>query len=108
VSCHSDIFASSDILLCSLGGAIAIALAYGLEIQKNDDRYLEIAEKALVGLTASGAPGAFLVDSIPLLKYMPSWMPGADFKRKAKEWKASATDMMNIPFEAAEKAIVRT
>ena len=48
------------------------------------------------------------MDSIPLLKYVPSWMPGAGFKRKAKEWKALATEMMDSPFEAAQKAIVRT
>jgi len=92
---------------CSLAGATALALAYGLQIQKNDDPYIQIAEKALTGIAASGAPGAFLVDSIPLLKYIPSWVPGAAFKRKAKEWKSYAADMMNVPFEAAEKAIVR-
>jgi hypothetical protein len=84
-----------------------LALAYGLQIQKNDDPYIQIAEKALIGIAASGAPGAFLVDSITLLKYIPSWMPGAAFKRKANEWKSYASDMMNVPFEAAEVAIVR-
>jgi len=58
------------------------------------------------GLSASGKPGAFLVDSIPLLKYVPSWMPGAGFKRKAKEWNSWATDMREIPFKAAQSAIV--
>ena len=55
---------------------------------------------------AAVAPGAFLVDSIPLLKYVPSWMPGAGFKRKAEEWNSWAKNMMEIPFMAAQSAIV--
>jgi len=92
--------------VCSFVGAITITLAYGLEIQENNDANLEIAEKAMVGLMAAVAPGAFLVDSIPLLKYVPSWMPGAGFKRKAEEWNSWAKNMMEIPFMAAQSAIV--
>lgn len=105
---NSQFFTLPDILLDSLAGATTLALAYGLEIQQTDDRYLQIAERAVIGLAETFVPGRFLVDSIPLLKYVPSWMPGAGFKRKAKEWKALATEMMDSPFEAAQKAIVRT
>lgn len=55
---------------------------------------------------ASGSPGAFLVDSIPLLKYVPGWMPGAGFKHKAKEWNSLTKQMMETPFTAAQSAIV--
>jgi len=55
---------------------------------------------------ASAAPGAFLVDAIPLLKHVPNWMPGAGFKRKAKEWNSWTKDMMEAPFLAAQRAIV--
>ncbi|CAD6574729.1 MAG: hypothetical protein CYPHOPRED_005487 [Cyphobasidiales sp. Tagirdzhanova-0007] len=32
-------------------------------------------------------PGAYLVDLFPALRFVPSWFPGADFKRKAKAWR---------------------
>lgn len=32
-------------------------------------------------------PGTFLVDAFPSLKHVPDWMPGAGFKRIAKEWR---------------------
>ncbi|KAF9531309.1 cytochrome P450 [Crepidotus variabilis] len=90
-----------------LAGASTLAITYGIEIKDEDDPYLAVAEKALVGLAASAAPGMFLVDSIPILKYVPAWMPGAGFQIKASSWRAAATDMVNIPFAATQKAVVR-
>lgn len=33
------------------------------------------------------ATGAWLVDLFPLLRYLPDWVPGTEFKRTAKLWK---------------------
>lgn len=33
------------------------------------------------------------------VKYIPSWFPGADFKRKAKLWRQESEDMLNLPFQ---------
>jgi len=89
-----------------MAGAITIEIAYGVEIQSENDPYLEIAEQALVGLAAAAAPGAFLVDSIPILKYVPEWMPGAGWKRKAKEWCGWTMKLLEVPFAAAQREIV--
>lgn len=86
-------------------GAITITIAYGLDLKPANDPYIEIAEQALIGLGAGAVPGAFLVDSIPILKYVPSWFPGAGFKRKAAFWRKWATMLVEIPFEAAQKEI---
>lgn len=87
-------------------GAITISIAYGLDIKPLDDPYIEIAEQALQGLAAGAAPGAWLVDSIPILKYVPPWFPGASFKRKAEVWRSWATKLVEVPFFDAQKAIV--
>ena len=55
----------------------------------------------------AAVPGAFLVDALPILKYVPSWFPGAGFQRKAREWKQLTRDMYCAPFQAAQDAIVR-
>ena len=52
-------------------------------------------------------PGTFLVDVIPALKYVPEWLPGARFKRMAKEWRCLALAMRDIPYENAKQEIVR-
>ncbi|EEB96705.1 hypothetical protein MPER_04116, partial [Moniliophthora perniciosa FA553] len=47
----------------------------------------------------------FVVDSLPWLKYIPDWFPGAGFKRKAKEWRKLYDNMANIPFEVTKNGM---
>ena len=51
-------------------------------------------------------PGAFLVDIIPILKYLPKWFPGAKFQSKAAEMRKHAEIMRNTTFEATEELMV--
>jgi len=89
-----------------MAGETIMSVAYGIEVQPKDDIYIETAEKGVRSLFVAAVPGTFLVDSIPLLKYVPAWMPGADFQRKACEWRKSAQDMVELPYQAAKKSIV--
>ncbi|KAF5364723.1 hypothetical protein D9757_012497 [Collybiopsis confluens] len=82
-----------------------IGIAYGVDVQEDNDPYVEAAERALESLGLGIAPGAFLVESIPALKYVPNWFPGAGFKRKAKKWARYSTLMRELPFAAAKKQI---
>lgn len=40
------------------------------------------------------------------VKHVPSWFPGATFKRQAVEWKKATDAMVERPFEAVTKAMV--
>lgn len=88
-------------------GAITISIAYGIPVQPDNDPYIEIAEEALKGIAAAASPGTFLVESFPFLKYVPSFLPGAGFKRKAKVWRQWTQKMVNAPFVASQRLIVR-
>ncbi|KAJ3533643.1 hypothetical protein NMY22_g7252 [Coprinellus aureogranulatus] len=85
-------------------GALSIDIAYDLDIKLVNDPYVELADKAIQAVAAAAAPGAFLVDSFPLLKHVPSCFPGAGFKRKAEKWRIAAAAMVEVPFHDAEKA----
>ncbi|KAJ7169194.1 cytochrome P450 [Mycena crocata] len=82
---------------------IIMAITYGIDVLPVNDPYVELAFNAVHALSEAGVPGKYLVDSIPLLKYVPSWMPGAKFKRDAKEWKKLALDMRNVPFAETKR-----
>ncbi|KAJ3533646.1 hypothetical protein NMY22_g7251 [Coprinellus aureogranulatus] len=86
-------------------GAITIEIAYGLKVKPSNDPYIESADKAVRAISTAAAPGAFLVDSLPLLRYVPGWFPGAGFKCKALEWRESLRVMVEVPFYDAERAI---
>ncbi|KAH8897936.1 cytochrome protein [Thozetella sp. PMI_491] len=71
----------------SEAGAIILKITYGYNIEPHGaDPLVDIADEALAQFSASTVPGAWLVDTIPLLKYMPDWLPGAGFKKTARLW----------------------
>ncbi|KAF9016760.1 cytochrome P450 [Hymenopellis radicata] len=88
-----------------LAGATILGIAYGLDVLPKNDPYIQVAEAGLQSLAQAAAPGAFLVDALPILKYVPEWFPGAGFKRKAKVWRGYAMTMRNMPWAAAKQRI---
>ncbi|KAG5221036.1 cytochrome P450 [Salix suchowensis] len=55
-------------------------VAYGIQIAENNDPYIEIAESAISSLGLASVPGTLPADLFPILKYIPSWLPGAGYK----------------------------
>ncbi|KAF8960727.1 cytochrome P450 [Flammula alnicola] len=83
--------------------ATIMSIAYGIRVKDSDDPYISNAEEALYGLAEAGIPGTFLVDFIPLLKYVPEWFPGATFKRKAARWRRVNNDVAEKPFKYVQE-----
>jgi hypothetical protein len=48
----------------------------------------------------------FLVNVFPWLEYVPSWFPGAGWKRKAMAWNKVGEDLINVPFEWTKQQMV--
>jgi len=80
-------------------------VTYGIGVHSSDDPYIHIAKDAMHGMSVASVPGAFLVDTIPALKYVPEWVPGAGFQRKAREWRKVTRDLMEVPFAEAKRKI---
>ncbi|RXW12792.1 hypothetical protein EST38_g13061 [Candolleomyces aberdarensis] len=82
-------------------GGLSLSVAYGIEMQPKDDPYVRMSERAMSGLVLAGTPGRWLVDVLPLLKYVPTWFPGAEWKRQAAVWRSWQDDMRTKPFNVA-------
>ncbi|KAJ6553092.1 cytochrome P450 [Mycena capillaripes] len=91
-----------------MAGKIIISVAYGIQVTDHDDPYVALAEEAVEGLTTALVPGRFLVDALPILKYVPAWFPGAGFKRKAALWGKLATRMMEEPYAEVKHQMARS
>jgi len=87
-------------------GAVIVRIAYGIDVQAEDDPYIHIAEEAIQAASATSTPGKYLVDTLPILKYVPSWMPGAGFKREAAHYRKWTDALLNVPYEAVQKQII--
>jgi len=83
-------------------------MAYGFTVKKEHDPHIEIAELAMSGYNQAIVANNFLVNIIPVLRYVPSFLPGAGFKRKANEWRGYQKQLRNAPFERALRDVVST
>ena len=83
-------------------------ISYGITTLDSNDPYISIAEEVSGGIAEAGVPGAFLVDLIPILKYVPSWFPGAGFKKKAKRWRACFANIIEKPYQRVMDDLART
>ena len=82
-------------------------IGYGISVKESDDPYISMAEIAFTGASEAAVPGAFLVDLIPVLKYVPSWFPGAGFQRKAKRVREVTNIMVEKPFRLVQEQLVQ-
>ncbi|KAK0475230.1 cytochrome P450 [Armillaria novae-zelandiae] len=88
-----------------MAARIIMSITYGIDTLPEGDPFVTAAEDALHTVAMAAIPGTFLVDSLPFLKYVPAWFPGAGFQRKASEWKVLARRMVDMPYEAAIRLI---
>ncbi|KAE9393527.1 cytochrome P450-like protein, partial [Gymnopus androsaceus JB14] len=47
-----------------------------------------------------------MVDCIPALRHVPDWMPGADFKRNAKQWAGTLVELVELPHNFCKQQII--
>ncbi|KAI0634619.1 cytochrome P450 [Trametes polyzona] len=82
-----------------LGFASSILrIAYGIELGGMEDEYVSIAEAAMAVFNKAFVPGKYTVESLPFLRFLPSWFPGATFKREAREWKPRVHRLRDTPW----------
>ncbi|KAF7374573.1 O-methylsterigmatocystin oxidoreductase [Mycena sanguinolenta] len=84
--------------LKTLAAAIIMATVYGYEVQPTNDHFVGLAEDAIKRLSDSVFPGAVAVNTFPILRHLPSWMPGAGFQRFAAECRQLVKEMREAPF----------
>ncbi|CEL57076.1 O-methylsterigmatocystin oxidoreductase OS=Aspergillus flavus (strain ATCC 200026 / FGSC A1120 / NRRL 3357 / JCM 12722 / SRRC 167) GN=ordA PE=2 SV=1 [Rhizoctonia solani AG-1 IB] len=80
-------------------GAVVLQSAYGYEATKAGDPMVEIARVGMKAFSDASIPADFIVNVFPWLEYIPSWFPGAGWKRKAMAWNKAQEDLINVPFE---------
>jgi hypothetical protein len=63
-----------------------LAIAYGIRVTEDNDPYIILVEKISRFFADCGPPGATLVDLVPLLRRLPSWVkifPSLNFARES-------------------------
>lgn len=114
-------------LKTSYFAASILDIVYGIKVdRKTNQEYVKCVEKVMDAASLAGIPGAFLVDMLPIcmqfpryfalarqsdqtstVKYVPSWVPGANFKIFANRYNLMMPRLVNDPITFVKHAIVR-
>ncbi|KAI0770765.1 cytochrome P450 [Irpex lacteus] len=90
-------------LIRQLLAAIILDIVYGIEINDMKDEYVKTLVEALEILGESKKPGKYWVDFIPLLQYVPAWVPGAASAKFAAHSRPVVEKMLHKPFDDVKK-----
>lgn len=88
-------------------GGLSVSLTYGLPVQRRRDHLVLDAEHMFNQIALAAAPGRYLVNIIPSLRYIPEWMPGAEFQRVGREVRENFHQVMEESYQATLKEVVR-
>ncbi|KIP03405.1 hypothetical protein PHLGIDRAFT_121631 [Phlebiopsis gigantea 11061_1 CR5-6] len=84
-------------------GRISMKIAYGYHGVEADEELFDLAVEANRCFDETAVFGVWMVDLFPALKHIPSWFPGAEFKRYAARAHAVVTNVVNKPFDAVKE-----
>lgn len=90
----------------SVGASTVLSAIYAwAPIQSKDDPIVARINASIHRMVCAAAPGAHLVEIIPIMKHLPSWM--AKWKREGLEWHRKDSIMFSDFMEGVRKTVVR-
>ena len=110
--------------ICSFAGGIVHELTYGYNTSDPDGLALvKLVDDAMEGFAEATKPSAFLLDAFPFctiysypfhteldiysaVRAVPSWLPGAGWKRKAMMYRDCVEETLRVPFELVKRQMV--
>lgn len=84
-----------------------MTMTYGLPVQRTHDPLIEKAEKCFAAAMTAAAPGTYLINVLPVLKYLPGWLPGVTFKEVGAKTREQLLQMIEEPYHNTLKNIVK-
>jgi hypothetical protein len=82
-------------------------MIYGLPMQRINDPFVRSVSGTITKFAKAVSSGKYLVNIIPILKYIPKWIPGATFKLDAEELRLEMDHLADVPFGKVLQIIVR-
>ncbi|KZT01116.1 cytochrome P450 [Laetiporus sulphureus 93-53] len=86
-------------------GAVILKVAYGWTVAENNDYFVSLMEESFKLHALVVKPGRWLVDTYPILRFVPAWFPFADFKRQGAKFREEFSRIDTIPHNWAKQQI---
>ena len=87
--------------------ASIMRITYGINVKEEGDEYIAMLETAMEDFVDAMSPGKYLVEFLPFLKYVPTWVPGAHVQRLFVKWREDNARAVDTPYDYAVAHQVR-
>ena len=94
--------------LIRLSMSIPMSIMYGHDLESLDDPFIVTAEEMMTMGLKLIQPGYTLINILPFLRHIPSWIPGAISQRMVKEVHKMSDVLEFSPLETMRKQLVST
>ena len=80
-------------------------IIYGFDVEQSGDPYIAQMEEVLKSLVAF-TPGQSMVESLPILRFVPRWVPGAGFQKKFAAARRTANGIKEDLYSRTKEGMV--
>ncbi|KAG1854622.1 cytochrome P450 [Suillus subluteus] len=87
-------------------GRIVLSMTYGVPVKSPESmNFIEELEIMMDTIGKGMMPGAYLVDTLPWLRYIPSWVPFNNIHAIATEGRTRLLRVVGLPFEYVKQQV---
>ncbi|KAF8174079.1 cytochrome P450 [Pholiota molesta] len=79
-------------------GAIVLSVTYGYDVAPKNDHLVTLLESTRPAFSLGTSP-RWMINTFPILRYIPRWLPGTGFKNYASSVKKVVTEQREAPFK---------
>ncbi|THU91607.1 cytochrome P450, partial [Dendrothele bispora CBS 962.96] len=88
-------------------GDFILSSSYGITPQSAEEPYIKRSNNLVILVSESNQRDKYIADVFPWLKYLPSWFPGATFKRTALGARQHFADARELPFQHVQDQMAK-
>lgn len=88
-------------------GDFILSSAYGITPKSVDEPYIVRSNKLVILVSETNQRDSYIVDVFPFLRWIPSWLPGAGFKRTAIKSRRDFEDSRMLPFQYVQEQMAK-
>ncbi|KAI0042142.1 cytochrome P450 [Auriscalpium vulgare] len=90
-----------------LAGGSIMAIAYGQNVQNEDDELLQSARAALNSAAVALMPGGLLINDLPFLRHIPAWVPYLSYRPIARDAYKAGQISLYRPWNTVKDELVK-
>ncbi|TFK16672.1 cytochrome P450 [Coprinopsis marcescibilis] len=86
-------------------GLTFMRLSYGINDAQWNENLIVKAQAVHQGFSEAAIAGHYLVNSIPLLRHVPAWVPGAGWRKRLEAAGELSREVSRVPFKQAKEQV---